>query len=67
MDEHEHYKKVELGIEAFSQPFNDLEKLLRVIPDDELRKTTLRALGESMGSLELIAYEFRKHLGTTTL
>lgn len=66
-DEHQLYAKVEERIEAFSPPFNDLEQLLRSIPDENLRRTTLRSLGEVIGHLEAIAYEYRKHLGTTKL
>ena len=67
MNEHELYAKVEAGIEAFSLPINDLEKLLRSIPDEALRRASRRSLGEVMGHLDNIAYEYRKHLGTTKL
>ncbi|WP_323778891.1 hypothetical protein [Leisingera sp.] len=67
MEEHQLYAKVEEGREAFSPPISDLEELLRSIPDEALRRTMLRSLGEVIGNLETIAYEYRKHLGTTKL
>ena len=66
-DEHDLYAKVEKGIDAFSQPFNELEQLLRTIPDETLRKSALRSLGEVMVHLDEIAYHYRKHLGLTKL
>ena len=67
IDEHELYAKVEQGIDAFSQPINELEELLRSIPDETLRKSMRRSLGEVMGHLDEIAYLYRKHLGLTKL
>lgn len=67
MDEHELYKQVESKIDEFSDPINQLNQILRGIPNEDLRRASLRSLGELMGNLETITYEFRKHLGTTTL
>ncbi|KPA22477.1 hypothetical protein shim_07610 [Shimia sp. SK013] len=67
MNEHELYQEVETKVEAFSDHINNLDHTLRSIPDETLRKTALRSLGDLMGNLETITYEFRKHLGTTTL
>ena len=64
MDDHALYQEVEARLAAFSGPIDDLNRTLRAIPDQDLRKTTCRCLGEVMGQLETIAYEFRKHLGT---
>lgn len=67
MDDHELYLKVEQGIDAFSSPFNDLDKLLRMIPDEALRKMTLRDLAQAFCHLDKVGYEYRRHLGITKL
>lgn len=67
MDEHALYKQVDANINAFSGPIDSLDQVLRSIPNEDLQIASLRLLGEVMGNLDAIAYEFRKHLGTTSL
>ena len=65
IDENQLCSRVEEEIEALLPPISELEGLLRSIPNENLRKTTLRSLGEVIGQLDAIAYDFRKHLSAT--
>lgn len=67
MDGHEFYKEIRSKVDEFSDPIDHLNHVLSGIPDKKLRHATLRPLGELIGNLEEVAYEFRKHLGTTSL
>ena len=67
IDEHRVYANLEKRIEAFAPAISDMEELLRSIPNEDIRKTLLRSLGEVMAHLEEMAYEYRKHLGLTEL